>query len=42
MVRGMGEHTNSVLEQYLRCYTNYQEDNWTDLLPFVEEAYNIT
>lgn len=37
---GLCERTNSVLEQYLRCYINYQQDNWTDLLPFAEVAYN--
>lgn len=30
----------SVLEQYLRCYINYQQDSWDDLLPFAEVAYN--
>lgn len=30
---------NSVLKQHLRCYTSYQQDNWTDLLPFAEVAY---
>jgi hypothetical protein len=31
---------NQVLEQYLRCTINYQQDNWTDLLPTAEFAYN--
>src|SRR5258707_7803669 len=34
------EHINQVLEQYLRAYTNYQQDNWALLLPLVEFAYN--
>uniref|UniRef100_A0A670ZKL6 Gypsy retrotransposon integrase-like protein 1 n=1 Tax=Pseudonaja textilis TaxID=8673 RepID=A0A670ZKL6_PSETE len=37
---GACERTNGVLEQYLRCYINYQQDNWVDLLPFAEVAYN--
>lgn len=36
------ERTNGVLEQYLRYYINYQQDNWTDLLSFAEIAYNIS
>lgn len=28
------------MEEYLRCYIDYQLDNWTDLLPFVEVVYN--
>jgi len=28
------------LEQYLRIYCNYQQDNWADLLPLAEFAYN--
>src|SRR5258705_10422065 len=34
------EHTNQVLEQYLRTYTNYQQDDWAMLLPMAEFAYN--
>ena len=34
------EHTNQTLEQYLCAYCNYQQDNWADLLPLVEFAYN--
>src|SRR5260370_31427029 len=37
---GQTEHTNQVLEQYLRAYTNYQQDDWSSLLPLVEFAYN--
>lgn len=33
------EHMNGVLEQYLRCYINYQ-NNWIDLLPFAKVPYN--
>src|SRR5260221_5937871 len=34
------EHANQVLEQYLRGYTNYQQDDWATLLPMAEFAYN--
>ena len=29
-----------MLEQYLRCYVDYNFSNWSDLLPSVEFAYN--
>ena len=34
------ERMNQTLEQYLRVYCNYQQDNWSDLLPIAEFAYN--
>jgi len=34
------ECTNQMLEQYLRIYCNYQQDNWFELLPLVEFAFN--
>ena len=34
------EQTNQILEQYLCVYCNYQQDNWLELLPLVEFAYN--
>src|SRR5258705_3064418 len=37
---GQTEHTNQVLEQYLRTYTNYQQDDWATLLLMAEFAYN--
>jgi len=37
---GQTEQTNSTLEQYLRAYVNYQQDNWKELLPIAEFAYN--
>jgi len=37
---GQAERTNQTLEQYLRVYCNYQQDNWSKLLPLVEFAYN--
>jgi len=39
---GQTECSNQTLEQYLRIYCNYQQDNWVDLLPLVEFAYNNT
>src|SRR5207245_2580774 len=37
---GQTERSNQTLEQYLRVYCNYQQDNWADLLPLAEFAYN--
>ena len=37
---GQTERTNAILEQYLRAYVNYQQDDWTELLPYAEFAYN--
>src|SRR5882724_1376465 len=37
---GQTERTNQTLEQYLRIYCNYQQDNWKGLLPLSEFAYN--
>jgi len=34
------EHMNQTLEQYLCVYCNYQQDNWSKLLPLMEFAYN--
>jgi hypothetical protein len=39
---GQMERTNAILEQYLRAYCNYQQDNWTQLLPIAEFCYNNT
>src|SRR5712664_4594317 len=39
---GQTERTNQTLEQYLRVYCNYQQDNWSELLPLDEFAYNNT
>ena len=32
--------SNQTLEQYLQVYCNYQQSNWSDLLPIAEFAYN--
>lgn len=37
---GQTERVNQTLEQYLRMYCNYQQDNWSELLPLAEFAYN--
>jgi hypothetical protein len=37
---GQTERSNSTLEQYLRTYVNFQQDDWTDLLPMAEFCYN--
>ena len=37
---GQTECTNQTLKQYLRVYCNYQQDNWSGLLPLAEFAYN--
>ena len=37
---GQTERTNQTLEQYLRIFCNYQQDNWNILLPLAEFAYN--
>jgi transposase InsO family protein len=37
---GQTERLNQVIEQYLRIFCNYQQDNWHSLLPLAEFAYN--
>ena len=37
---GQTERLNQTLEQYLRCYVNYKQDNWVELLPTAQWAYN--
>jgi hypothetical protein len=37
---GQTERVNQILEQYLRCYLDYQQTNWIDLLPLAEFSYN--
>jgi len=31
---------NQTLKQYFYVYCNYQQDNWSELLPLAEFAYN--
>ena len=37
---GQTERTNQTLEQYLRAFVNYKQDNWVNLLHFAEMAMN--
>jgi hypothetical protein len=37
---GQTERMNQTLEQYLRIYCNYQQDDWTDHLDSAEFSYN--
>jgi transposase InsO family protein len=39
---GQIEKVNQILEQYLCCIVNYQQDDWTDFLPLAKFAYNNT
>jgi transposase InsO family protein len=39
---GQIERVNQILEQYLRCTVNYQQDDWMDLLFLAKFAYNNT
>jgi hypothetical protein len=39
---GQTERLNQTLEQYLRFYVNYEQDNWVALLPTAQLAYNST
>ena len=35
-------HTNQTSKQYLHIYYNYQQDNWSELLPLAKFSYNNT
>jgi hypothetical protein len=37
---GQTERQNQTMEQYLRAFATYEQDNWVDLLPLAEFAYN--
>ena len=37
---GQTKHANQTLKQYLWIYCNYQQDNWSELLPLAEFSYN--
>jgi len=39
---GQTEHTNQTLEQFLRIYCNYQQSDWSQLLPLAKFTYNNT
>jgi len=37
---GKSERVNQVIKQYLHICGNFQQDNWTTLLPIIEFAHN--
>ena len=37
---GQTERVNQSLEQYLRMFSNYKQNNWSELLSMVEFLYN--
>jgi transposase InsO family protein len=37
---GQTERTNSIMEQYLWAYINYQQDNWVQFVPMAECTAN--
>ena len=37
---GQTERTNQIMEQYLRHYVSFRQDNWVTLLPMAQLAYN--
>jgi hypothetical protein len=37
---GQTERVNQVLEQFLRIFCDYQQDDWFQLLPLAEFSYN--
>ncbi|KAF4306721.1 hypothetical protein GTA08_BOTSDO05973 [Botryosphaeria dothidea] len=37
---GQTERMNRTLEQYLRCFVNYPQDDWATWLPMAQFAYN--
>jgi hypothetical protein len=39
---GQTERVNQELEQYLRLFTNYHQNNWADMLAVAEFSYNNT
>jgi len=39
---GLTERVNSVVEQFLRCYSNFKGSNWYDYLFLAEFCYNNT
>jgi hypothetical protein len=39
-INGQIEKINAILEQYLRAYINFRQNNWVDWLPLAEFALN--
>jgi hypothetical protein len=40
LVDGQTKWVSQVLEQYLRCITNYHQDNWLEFLAITKFVYN--
>ncbi len=38
---GETERVNQELEQYLHIFCNFQQDNWAELIPFMEFMHNV-
>ncbi len=38
---GETKRVNQELEQYLRVFCNFQQDNWAELIPFMEFTHNV-
>ena len=38
---GKTKPNNQTLEQYLQVYCNYQQDNWSELLPLAEFTFRV-
>jgi hypothetical protein len=38
---GETERVNQEIEQFFRVFCNFQQDNWSDLLPFTKFAHNV-
>jgi len=39
---GQTDRVNAIVEQYLRGYCNYQQDNWAELVSMAEFSHNNT
>ena len=39
---GQTERVNQSLEQYLRCFSNAQQDNWASNISIAQFSYNST
>jgi hypothetical protein len=37
---GQTERVNQIVESYLRCYINFEQDDWVEHLPMAELSYN--
>ena len=37
---GQTERINQIIETWLRCYINFEQNNWVELLPIAQLSYN--